>query len=87
MTIYHRYLASFCAFAVTELLVLGVLPDPWHSVLAFFGVLAAFSFVIRILRCPRCDMNIGYGGHFKGFRFQRSFFDTHCNQCGEDLNK
>jgi hypothetical protein len=50
------------------------------------GFFAIAGLILYRIDCPRCGTHVGYGGKFKGVRVRRGFLDTHCNECGYDLN-
>lgn len=87
MTVYHKYLLTWAALFVSAFLLVSIFSDSPYSIFMFFGILGIGSFVIRGIVCPRCGNSIGYGGQFKGVRMPRSFLDTGCNECGQDLNE
>ncbi|MEO7107842.1 MAG: hypothetical protein ABIZ09_15815 [Rhodoferax sp.] len=87
MTIYHKYLLTWAVLFASEFLVMSLVFDKSYGIFMFFGILGIGSFIIHGIVCPRCDTSIGYGGRFKGLGMPRSFFDTRCNECGQDLNE
>lgn len=87
MTAYHKYLLTWVALFLSMCLLFSIFNDSPYIDFMFFGTLGIGSIVIHRIVCPRCGTSIGYGGRFKGVRMPRSFLDTGCNECGQDLNK
>lgn len=89
MTPYQKYVLSWVLFFPAALLIFlfaRVLP-PYYGIFVFIGFFIVANLIMRKIDCPRCGTPIGYGRRFKGVPMSRSFSDTHCNECGFDLNQ